>query len=331
MSKTEVVLGIDIGGTNTKLGFVDREGNCPVAATMPTEALTEVGPSKEVELFLQRLYTTVDEMFAKIAGTSVMRGIGMGVPNGNYYKGTVEMPPNLNWNEIVPLSSIMQKHYGVPAALTNDANAAALGEMKFGVAKGMRNFLVVTLGTGLGSGFVVNGDIMYGADGFAGELGHVTVNPEGRMCGCGKIGCLETYVSATGIRRTVYKLLADHTEDSEMRRISFDDLTGEMITEAALRGDKIAIEAFDYTSKLLGIKLADTVAITSPEAIILFGGLTKAGAHLLEPTHKYMEQYMMPIFKNKVKLLVSGLTGANTAVLGASALIWNELDKKPIL
>jgi glucokinase len=241
------------------------------------------------------------------------------------------MPPNLNWNEIVPLASIMEKHYGVPAALTNDANAAALGEMQFGVAKGMKNFLVVTLGTGLGSGFVVNGDIMYGADGFAGELGHVTVNPEGRMCGCGKVGCLETYVSATGIRRTVYKLLADHTEDSEMRRISFDDLTGEMITEAALRGDKIAIEAFDYTSKLLGLKLADTVALTSPEAIILFGGLTRAGAHLLEPTYKYMEQYMMPIFKNKVKLLVSGLTGANTAVLGASALIWNELDKRPPL
>lgn len=331
MSLKEVALGIDIGGTNTKLGFVDREGNCLIAKSIPTETPEKVDPVTEVKLFLKRLYVTVDKMLADLAGQMELKGIGIGVPNGNYYKGTVELPTNLNWEPYTPLAALIEKHYGVPTALTNDANAAALGEMKFGVAKGMQNFLVITLGTGLGSGFVVNGDIMYGADGFAGELGHTTVNIDGRMCGCGRKGCLETYVSATGIRRTVYKLLADHTEDSELRNVSFNDLSAEMITQAALRGDKVAIEAFEYTGRILGLKLADTVTITSPEAIILFGGLTGAGNFIFEPTQRYMEDHMMKVFKNKVKILPSGLKGANTAVMGASALIWNELDKKPQL
>jgi glucokinase len=330
MSKTEVALGIDIGGTNTKIGFVDRDGNCLVATSMPTVAPLEVGPAEEFSLFMERLQQTIAKLYGPIAGETILKGIGVGVPNGNYYNGTVEKPTNLNWEERIPLAELLHKKYTIPVALTNDAKAAALGEMKFGVAKGMRNFLVVTLGTGLGSGFIVNGDIMYGADGFAGELGHVTVNTNGRMCGCGKKGCLETYVSATGIRRTVYKLLADHTEDSPLRRITFDDLTGEMITEAALSGDKIAIEAFEYTGRILGLKLADVIAIAMPEAIILFGGLTKAGDYLFAPTQKYMELYLMRIYKGKVKLLSSGLRGANTAVLGASALIWNELEKKHI-
>jgi glucokinase len=330
MSKTEVTLGIDIGGTNTKIGFVDRAGNCLIATSMPTVAPVEVGPAEELSLFLERLYQTIDRIYASIADTTELKGIGMGVPNGNYYKGTVEKPTNLNWEQYVPLARILQEKYGIPAVLTNDAKAAAMGELKYGVAKGMKNFLVVTLGTGLGSGFYVNGDIMYGADGFAGELGHVTVKVNGRMCGCGKKGCLETYVSATGIRRTVYKLLADHTEDSPLRKVSFDDLTGEMITEAALKGDKIAIEAFEYTGRILGLKLADVVAIAMPEAIILFGGLTRAGDYLFEPTRKYMEQYIMGLYKGKVKILGSGLVGANTAVLGASALIWNQLDKKQL-
>ena len=329
MSLKEVALGIDIGGTNTKLGLVDREGNCLTATSIPTEALEKVDPVLEVKLFLQRLYQTVDKMLASLEGRITLRGIGIGVPNGNYYKGTVELPTNLNWEPYTPLASLIEKQYGIPVSLTNDANAAALGEMKFGVAKGMKNFLVITLGTGLGSGFVVNGDIMYGADGFAGELGHITVNIDGRMCGCGRKGCLETYVSATGIRRTVYKLLADHTEDSELRNVSFNDLSAEMITQAALRGDTVAIEAFEYTGRILGLKLADTVAITSPEAIILFGGLTGAGNFIFEPTQRYMEEHMMNVFQNKVKILPSGLKGANTAVMGASALIWNELDKKP--
>ncbi len=331
MSLKEVALGIDIGGTNTKLGLVDREGNCLAATSIPTEALEKVDPVTEVKLFLNRLYQTIDKILASLAGQIELKGIGIGVPNGNYYKGTVELPTNLNWEEYTPLASLIEKQYSVPVALTNDANAAALGEMKFGVAKGMKNFLVITLGTGLGSGFVVNGDIMYGHDGFAGELGHITVNIDGRTCGCGRKGCLETYVSATGIRRTVYKLLADHTEDSELRNVSFNDLSAEMITDAALRGDKIAIEAFEYTGRILGLKLADTVTITSPEAIILFGGLTGAGNFIFEPTQRYMEGHMMNVFKNKVKILPSGLKGTNTAVMGASALIWNELDKKPQL
>jgi glucokinase len=319
MSLKEVVLGVDIGGTNTKLGFVDRDGVCLADTSIPTG-------EDDADKYLPRLYRAVDKLMIPLRDKIKIVGIGIGVPNGNYYKGTVEMPTNLQWSDYVPLADWIEKHYGLPCKLTNDANAAALGEMKFGVAKGMKNFVVITLGTGLGSGFVVDGKLAYGHDGFAGELGHVLVNPNGRMCGCGKKGCLETYVSATGIRRTVYKLLADHTEDSEMRRISFEDLDASMITDAATRGDKIAIEAFEYTGRILGMKLADVMAILSPEAFILFGGLTRAQEYLFGPTRRYMEQFMMPIFRNKVKLLTSGLTGANTAVLGAAALMWHELE-----
>lgn len=319
MSLKEVVLGVDIGGTNTKLGFVDRDGVCLADTSIPTG-------EDDADKYLPRLYRAVDKLMIPLRDKIKIVGIGIGVPNGNYYKGTVEMPTNLQWSDYVPLADWIEKHYGLPCKLTNDANAAALGEMKFGVAKGMKNFVVITLGTGLGSGFVVDGKLAYGYDGFAGELGHVVVNPNGRMCGCGKKGCLETYVSATGIRRTVYKLLADHTEDSEMRRISFEDLDASMITDSATRGDKIAIEAFEYTGRILGMKLADVMAILSPEAFILFGGLTRAQEYLFGPTRRYMEQFMMPIFRNKAKLLTSGLTGANTAVLGAAALMWHELE-----
>lgn len=320
MSLKEVALGVDIGGTNTKLGFVDRDGISLADMSIPTG-------EDDADKFLPRLYRAVDKLMIPLRDKVKMVGIGVGVPNGNYYKGTVEMPANLQWRDYVPLTEWIEAHYQLPCRLTNDANAAALGEMKFGVAKGMKNFVVITLGTGLGSGFVVDGRLAYGHDGFAGELGHVVVNPDGRMCGCGKKGCLETYVSATGIRRTVYKLLADHTEDSEMRRISFEDLDASMITDSATRGDKIAIEAFEYTGRILGMKLADVMAILSPEAFILFGGLTRAKEYLFEPTQRYMEMYMMPVFRNKVKLLTSGLTGANTAILGAAALIWHELEK----
>ena len=318
----EVALGIDIGGTNTKLGFVDKEGVCLADTSIPTG-------EDDADKFLPRLYRAVDKLIMPLRDKITIAGIGIGVPNGNYYKGTVEMPANLQWSDYVPLAQWVGEHYKLPCKLTNDANAAALGEMKFGVAKGMKNFVIITLGTGLGSGFVVDGKLAYGADGFAGELGHVVVNPNGRMCGCGKKGCLETYVSATGIRRTVYKLLADHNEDSEMRRISFEDLDASMITDSATRGDRIAIEAFEYTGRILGMKLADVMAILSPEAFILFGGLTRAQEYLFEPTRRYMESFMMPIFRGKAKLLTSGLTGANTAVLGAAALIWHELETQP--
>ncbi|HYG38795.1 MAG TPA: ROK family protein [Cytophagales bacterium] len=319
---TEVVLGIDIGGTNTKFGFVDADGNCYESGSMPTNA------NEDVSAFLPRLFENVDLAIKKSGDSIKLRGIGIGVPNGNYFKGTVERPPNLKWGTVVNLSALIKKHYNIPVALTNDANAAALGEMKYGAAKGMKDFIVITLGTGLGSGIVVNGNLVYGADGFAGEIGHTLVNVNGRWCGCGRRGCLETYVSATGIKRTVYKLLADYTESSELHNYSFNELTAEMITEAGLRGDKIALEAFEYTARILGMKLADTVAHTSPEAIILFGGLVNANELIFTPTLYHMEKNMLAIYKNKVKLLPSKLMNKNAAVLGASALIWKEIEDK---
>jgi glucokinase len=319
---TEVVLGIDIGGTNTKFGFVDHDGNCFESGSMPTNA------HEDVSAFLPRLFENVDLAIKRAGNEIKLRGIGIGVPNGNYFKGTVERPPNLKWGNVVNLSALIKKHYTIPVALTNDANAAALGEMKYGAAKGMRDFVVITLGTGLGSGIVVNGSLVYGHDGFAGEIGHTLVNVNGRWCGCGRRGCLETYVSATGIKRTVYKLLADYTESSELHNYSFNELTAEMITEAGLRGDKIALEAFEYTARILGMKLADTVAHTSPEAIILFGGLVNANELIFTPTLYHMEKNVMSIYKNKVKLLPSKLMDKNAAVLGASALIWKELEDK---
>lgn len=317
----EAVVGIDIGGTFTKYGIVDRNGNCLVENSVSTDFTDDVNE------YLENLYKNIDKSFAPFASEYVIKGVGIGAPNGNFYNGTIEYAPNLKWKGVVPLSNYVQKHFKVPVALTNDANAAAMGEMLFGGAKGMKNFIVITLGTGLGSGIVVNGDVVYGHDGFAGELGHITVRPDGRSCGCGRTGCLEAYASATGIRRTVYKLLADSMEDSELRNVSFNQLSAEMITKYAKRGDKIAIDAFEYTGQILGQKLADTVACFSPEAIFLFGGLAKAGDFILQPTRKYMESNMMPIFRGKVKLLISGLGEVNAAVMGASAIIWNELDK----
>ncbi len=316
----EVTLGIDIGGTNTVFGFVDKEGICISDSSIPTNA------HEEAELLFSRLFAKVKDMLAGLSGEYKMIGIGVGAPNANYYHGTVEQPPNLSW-DIVNVLDIIKKYYDVPSAITNDANAAAIGEMQFGAAKGMKDFIVITLGTGLGSGIVVNGELVYGHDGFAGEIGHTIVDPAGRQCGCGRKGCLETYASASGIRRTVYELLCNSMEPSLLRKIPFEDLTSKMIYDAAVEGDKIALEAFDYTAKVLALKLVDAVAHTSPEAIILFGGLAAAGELIFVPTKKYMEEFMLNIFKNKVKLIPSALTKGNTAVLGASALIWNELEK----
>ncbi len=320
-NKVDVTLGIDIGGTNTVFGFVDRQGNCVSESSIPTNSY------EAAENLFARLSIEIVSLYKQIEDKYNFIGIGIGAPNANYYKGTVEMPPNLSWGYVNVLE-IIQKYFDIQSAITNDANAAAIGEMKFGAAKGMKDFIVITLGTGLGSGIVSNGELIYGADGFAGEIGHTIYDPNGRQCGCGRKGCLETYSSASGIRRTVYELLCDSNEESELRTISFTDLTAKTISEAALRGDKIALQAFDFTGKVLGIKLADAVAHTSPEAIILFGGLAASGKLIFEPTQKYMEEYMLNIFKNKVKLIPSALTNGNTAVLGASALIWNEIDKQ---
>ena len=318
--KTEVTLGIDIGGTNTVFGFVDREGKCVAESFIPTNAW------EDAPFLFERLFYSINELLKSISDKYQLIGVGIGAPNANYYKGTVELPPNLKW-EIVNVVELVKRYSPLPAAITNDANAAAIGEMEFGAAKGMKDFIVITLGTGLGSGIVANGSLIYGNDGFAGEIGHTIVDLNGRQCGCGRKGCLETYVSAPGIKRTVFELLASSTKDSILRDFNFRELTAKMISDAALKGDVIALEAFEYTGKILGLKLADVVAHFSPEAIILFGGLANAGELIFRPTQKYMEEYMLNIFKNKVKLIPSGMPEGNSAVLGAAALIWNELEK----
>ena len=317
----DVTVGIDIGGTNTVLGLVDRQGKCLTESSVPTLA------QDDARSLVTRLAAKIREMHGPLSDQAVILGIGIGAPNANYYRGTVEDPPNLSWKGVTPLAAFFKDHFDIPAVVTNDANAAALGEMRFGAAQGMRDFIVITLGTGLGSGVVANGELIYGADGFAGEIGHTIVDPQGRWCGCGKRGCLETYASATGICRTVFELLCIMREESDLRGVSFRQLTGKMVTEAAQRGDAIALAAFDYTGRILGMKLADSVAHTSPEAIILFGGLANAGDLIFAPTKRSMEEHVLGIFKGKVKLLPSSLPEGNTAVLGAAALIWTELLK----
>lgn len=319
----KVAVGVDIGGTNSVYGLVDEKGNIICEGLFPTKNFPDI------DLYMEELYIGIQQLLKNCGEGFEIIGVGIGAPNGNFYKGTIEFAPNLAWKGVVNVVEKMKRYFPtIPVIITNDANAAAVGEMVYGGAKGMRDFLVVTLGTGLGSGFVANGELIYGHDGFAGELGHVIVNHTGRVCGCGRKGCLETYVSATGIKRTVFKLLADQTGDSEFRRIPYNDLTAEMITKAALNGDPLAIEAYEYTGMILGRALADAVAITSPEAIFLFGGLAKAGKYIFEPTKKYMEMHLLNIFRNKVKLLPSGIDGKNAAVLGASALVWQHLEKQ---
>jgi glucokinase len=314
----KVALGVDIGGTNTKFGFVDQRGICLADASMPTNG------HEPANLFFSRLKENATLLMESLNEKVELAGIGIGAPNANYYKGTIEHPPNISW-EFVDVKAELRRFYDVPATITNDANAAALGEMLFGAAQGMKDFIVITLGTGLGSGIVSGGKLVYGADGFAGEIGHTIVDPQGRRCGCGNRGCLETYCSATGLCRTVQELICDTTESSELRSISAAELTAQMVSNAALKGDGLALHAFEYTGNILGIKLADSVAHLSPEAIILFGGLATAGELLFGPTKCSLEEHLFPIFRNKVKLLPSGLLEGNTAVLGAGALIWNEM------
>lgn len=319
----EVVIGIDIGGTFTKYGIVDRDGDVLDEDFISTDVY------KEFDAYLENLHSVIENSILSINDEIEVKGVGIGAPNGNYYRGTIEHPPNLIWKGIIPVVDKLKSYFkDIPIVLTNDANAAAIGEMIYGGAKGMKDFIVITLGTGLGSGIVVNGNVVYGHDGFAGELGHVNVKLKGRDCGCGKKGCLETYVSATGIKRTVFELLGERTYDSELRKLSFVDMTSKMVSEAAKKGDQIALEAFEYTGRILGSKLADAVGHTSPEAIFLLGGLAKAGELIINPTKKYMEESLLPIYKNKVKILPSSLQDTNAGVLGAGALAWNELDKK---
>ena len=320
MSK-EVVLGIDIGGTFTKLGLVDKSG----AILMEDEVRSTEHES--ITDFIADIQRHVEQSILKLEKPVLLKGIGVGAPNGNFYSGTIEHAPNLIWKGIIPFVELMEKQFGIPAVVTNDANAAALGEMLFGHAIGLDNFIMITLGTGLGSGLVVNGNLIYGNDGFAGELGHVRAVDNGRQCGCGKRGCLETYVSATGIKRTVFELLANENVESAFRKIPFSKLKPKLITSLAEEGDPIAIKAFERTGFLLGRSLADSVAHISPAKIFLFGGLAKAGKWIIEPTKKSMEKHLLPIYRSKIDILPSALLNKNIAVLGAAALSWKQLER----
>ncbi len=320
----DLTIGIDIGGTNTKYGIVDRAGNVLHQGNIPTT------PHEEFQDFFDAMADAIRGAIKQLPTDTQLKGIGVGAANGNYYTGNIERATNLKWKGVLPLAKMFNDEFAVPCILTNDANAAAVGEMIYGNAKNMKDFVVITLGTGLGSGFVCGGVLLNGHHGIAGEVGHTSVNPNGRYCNCGKRGCLETYVSATGIKRTVYKLLADHLEPSELRGISFEDLNTKMISEAAHRGDVVAIEAFEYTGRILGMKLAETVVHTDPEAIFLFGGLSMAGDLIFRPTIKHMEANLMPLFRGKIKVLPSAMSNQAAPILGASSLVWDYLDKQKL-
>lgn len=320
MTDKNLVLGIDIGGTKTSFGFVDREGTLIGATTMPTEA------HDSAETFVNRLHDRIEEVRIGLPSPHTLCGIGIGAPNANYYRGTIEKAVNLNWGDSVDFVELIRRCYDLPVVITNDANAAALGEMLFGDACEMKNFMVITLGTGLGSGIVVDGRLLYGSDGFARELGHTVVDTEGRQCQCGKRGCLETYVSATGLVRTTVMLLAERCDPSPLRAMTCEEITAKRIFELARKGDKVALEAFDRTALILGMKLADAVAHIGPEAIFLSGGMASSGDLLLKPTRQYMDKFLFGVYKGTVKLMLSGLETGKSAVLGAAALIWNELE-----
>ncbi len=321
--KKEAVVGIDIGGTYTKYGVIDRMGNVLIEGSVPTDQTNEVNE------YVDSLSQAVDKALRSVNDFVNIKGIGIGAPNGNYKSGSIEFAPNLKWAHgiIVHLVDLLKKHYAMPIVLTNDAKAAALGEMIYGGAKGMKDFILITLGTGLGSGLVVNGELVYGHDGFAGEIGHTRAKDNGRVCGCGRRGCLETYASASGIKRTVFELLAEYNGSSELSDYSFNQLNSKIIYEAAIRGDSIALKAFEITGEILGVKLADAVAHTSPEKIFLFGGLAKAGDYILKPTRESFERNLLKIYQNKIPIVMSSLPEGNVAVLGASALIWKELNQ----
>ncbi len=320
--RKQVAVGIDIGGTNTVFGIVARDGSILADGTIKTKDF------EEVEVFVAALHEKIQVILNRIGNGHNIIGYGIGAPMGNINKGTIEHAATLPWKGIIPLADYFKKHSELPVIVTNDANAAAVGEMVFGGAQGMKNFVVITLGTGLGSGFVVDGKLVYGEDGFAGEIGHTAIRPgiSNRECGCGRKGCLETYVSASGIKRTVLKIMADSIQDSELRSLSFDALDSKKIHTAALNGDAIALEAFKHTGQMLGFKLADLVAHTNPEAIFLFGGLALAKDLIFEPAKEYMENHLLSIYKDKVKLLPSKLSTQNAAVLGASSLVWSNTE-----
>ena len=314
-----VVAGVDIGGTNTVFGLVDKAGKVLAEGHLKTTDYPEVSD------FVRALGTEIKNLVSDQSNVE-LAGVGIGAPDANYHRGTIEHAPNLAWKGIVPLADLVKKEVGVPVVVTNDANAAAMGEMIFGGAKNMKNFIVLTLGTGLGSGIVIDGKMVYGHTGFAGEVGHMTVVPGGRVCGCERKGCLEAYASASGLVRTVSELISVMREDSILRDIPPSQLTAKQISEAASKGDPVAVRAMEYTAEKLGFGIVNSIVFSSPEAIFLFGGLAQAGEAIFAPVRKYLQQYNYILFKDTVKILPSGVPESNGAVLGSAALILNELS-----
>lgn len=312
------VLGIDIGGTNTVFGIVDARGQVIASDSIKTKK------HAEFDDYVEELHASIERLLKLNDAEDKIQGIGIGAPNANYYTGEIVNPPNLPWGPVIPLAEKVSEAFnGIPVAVTNDANAAALGEMTYGAARGMNDFIMITLGTGVGSGIVINGRMVYGHDGNAGELGHLVMKRNnGRMCGCGRTGCLEAYCSATGVARTAREFLEIRQEPSLLRNIDIEDITSKDVYDAAIAGDKIAKDIFEYTGKILGEAFADMVAFSSPQAIILFGGLAKSGELLLKPLKESFEKSVMPIFRGKTEILVSQLKESDAAVLGASALGW---------
>jgi glucokinase len=316
--ENKYAIGIDVGGTTTKFGVVNNKGEILVQGRIPSNE------HDFIEDFIHELYLKLSPMIIQVGGINNIIGIGMGAPNGNIYSGTIEYAPNLKWKGIIPMAELISKKFGVQAKLTNDANAAAVGEMMYGCTKNMKHFITITLGTGVGSGIVIDGKIVVGHDGFAGELGHTIIRPGGRLHkNTGMRGSLESYASATGVRETAIELLTQFPDkESLLRNYTINDLTSQTVFECAMQGDPIANEIFEFTGEILGESLANFVMFSSPEAIVLFGGLTKAGNLLLNPTRQAMEANLLPIFKNKVKLIFSELNESDAAILGASALVW---------
>lgn len=314
------VIGLDLGGTNSVFGIVDSRGEIKATAAIKTQGYNTASA------YVDAACAALEPIIEQVGGIEQIRAMGIGAPNANYYKGTIENAPNIQWahNTVVPLAEMFSQKLGVPVAMTNDANAAAIGEMTYGVARGMKNFIVLTLGTGVGSGIVLNGQLVYGSDGFAGELGHVIMRRDnGRLCGCGRKGCLETYCSATGVTRTAREFLETTDQPSLLRNINPADITSYDVSVAAGQGDALAQQIYEFTGRMLGEACADFAVFASPEAFIFFGGLTKAGELLMEPIRRSYDECVMPVFKGKPQFLVSGLDGASAAVLGASAIGWD--------
>lgn len=318
MNGKKFAVGIDIGGTTTKFGIVNTEGKILEQDRIPTNE------HEVVTAFLEDLHERLEPMMLRHGDIADYAGIGVGAPNGNFYSGTIEYAPNLKWKGIIPMAQLISDKFGLPTRLTNDANAAAMGEMIYGCAKGMKHFITITLGTGVGSGIVIDGKILLGHDGFAGELGHTIIRPGGRLHkGTGIRGSLEAYASATGVRETAIEFLTQQPEsESLLRNYSIDDLTSQTVFECAKKGDPIANKIFEFTGQILGEALANFVMFSSPEAIVLFGGLTKAGDLIMVPTKEAMEASLIKVFKNKVRVLFSNLPESDAAILGASALVW---------